>query len=678
MNLNTSLKGRLRNTNLPLTNALYPLFEAVVNSIHSIDAAIKQGKMSSLLDGNITVKILRSSQTTTYPDVKPDIIGFEIKDNGIGFNADNFASFQTLDSEYKIDLGCRGVGRLLWLKAFNKVNVKSIYIENGETYTRNFDFNITSDIHNDNVKPTPKAKIETTIKLLDIRKEYLKYLRKTASTISRDLLEHCLWYFIRNGGAPDIYIEDSGEKILLNKEYDDLMINASERASFIVKSRTFEITHVKLKSSLQNKHSIIYSAADRVVKDDSLQGKIPGLFGFLNDGFENFAYMCFLTSDYLTEKVTPERVGFNISETIEGWFADDEISFAEIRENTLKIITQYLEKYLTENKQIGIKRLSDFVDNKAPRYRPILGRLNENDKIVDPNISDKDLDIKLHTHLMAFESQLLAEGHDLMVPDGIEDKDDYSKRIDEYLSKASDLKRSDLANYVTHRRVILDLLRKAIKKGKDGLYIKENVLHKLIMPMQCISNDVKFEDSNLWLVDERLAFHNFLASDKTLTSIPITNSDSAKEPDILGLNVYDNPLLVNDGEKLPLASITVIELKRPMRNDAKSGEEKDPIEQALGYLKRVRNGSVTSHSGRPIPNSENIPGFCYVICDITPSIKDRCDLFNLKVTADKLGYFGYNDNYNAYIEVISFDRLLNMATERNKAFFDKLGLPSTY
>jgi hypothetical protein len=676
MHLNTSLKGRLRNTNLPLTNVLLPLFEAVVNSIHSIDAAIKLKGDSSTLDGIITIKILRSSQVTTSTDIKPDIIGFEIIDNGVGFNTDNYNSFQTLDSEYKIALGCRGVGRLLWLKAFNKVSVRSVYEENEQVFTRTFDFSATSDIQNESLKPTPNAKIETSIKLYSIHKEYLKYLPKMAPTISRDLLEHCLWYFIRNGGAPEIIIDDSDEKISLYKEYDALMINASEKDTFKIKSSIFEITHVKLKSSLQNKHNIIYSAADRVVKEESLQGKIPGLFGYLNDGAENFAYMCFLTSDYLTEKANPERVGFNISETVEGMFSDDEISFTEIRSSSIKIITEYLDQYLTENKQIGIKRLTDFVDAKAPRYRPILGRLMDNEKIVDPSISDKDLDIKLHSHLMAFESQLLAEGHDLMVPDGIENKEEYSKRIDDYLAKASDLKRSDLANYVAHRKVILDLLRKAIKKGTDGKYYKEDVLHKLIMPMQTVSSEIKFEDSNLWLVDERLAFHNFLASDKTLTSIPITDSDSTKEPDLLGLSVYDNPLLVNDGDNLPLASITVVEIKRPMRNDAKAGEEKDPIEQALGYLKRVRNGRVTTDSGRLIPNSEDIPGFCYVICDITPTIKDRCDFLDLRVTSDKLGYFGFHKTYNAYIEVISFDRLLNIATERNKAFFDKLGLPS--
>jgi hypothetical protein len=81
--------------------------------------------------------------------------------------------------------------------------------------------------------------------------------------------------------------------------------------------------------------------------------------------------------------------------------------------------------------------------------------------------------------------------------------------------------------------------------------------------------------------------------------------------------------------------------------------------------------------GRPIPNSEYIPGFCYIICDITTTIRERCDFLDLRVTSDKLGYFGFHKTFNAYIEVISFDRLLNMATERNRAFFDKLGLPST-
>ena len=66
-----------------------------------------------------------------------------------------------------------------------------------------------------------------------------------------------------------------------------------------------------------------------------------------------------------------------------------------------------------------------------------------------------------------------------------------------------------------------------------------------------------------WLVDERLAFHDYLASDKTLAAMPITGSVSGKEPDIVALNVFNNPVLVSAAPALPLASIVVIELKRP-------------------------------------------------------------------------------------------------------------------
>ena len=113
-----------------------------------------------------------------------------------------------------------------------------------------------------------------------------------------------------------------------------------------------------------------------------------------------------------------------------------------------------------------------------------------------------------------------------------------------------------------------------------------------------------------------------------------------------------------------------------MRNDASEGEEKDPIEQCLGYLQRIRDGNVTTRNGRPLGNAEDLPGFCYVVCDITPAIKKRCGIHDLTITSDGLGFFGYKKSYKAYIEVISFDRLVNGAKQRNRAFFDKLGLPT--
>jgi hypothetical protein len=132
--LTTSLAGRVRNTTLPKSHALLPLLEAVVNGLQAIDA-----RGDEIGHGRLTVTIEPSAQEAFDFDssgpgrvpLKP-IVGFVVEDNGVGFTPDNMSSFETLDTDFKDSLGCRGVGRLLWLKAFDKVSVRSAYwAENG-------------------------------------------------------------------------------------------------------------------------------------------------------------------------------------------------------------------------------------------------------------------------------------------------------------------------------------------------------------------------------------------------------------------------------------------------------------------------------------------------------------------------------------------------------------------
>ena len=68
------------------------------------------------------------------------IKAFYVKDNGIGFNKNNFDSFCTAESTYKFKKGGKGVGRFFWLKAFDKVEIESIYADNGSKILRHFDF----------------------------------------------------------------------------------------------------------------------------------------------------------------------------------------------------------------------------------------------------------------------------------------------------------------------------------------------------------------------------------------------------------------------------------------------------------------------------------------------------------------------------------------------------------
>jgi len=683
MNLETNLQGRLRNTSLPYSHGLLPLFEAVVNSIHAIeDAGLSSGS------GRITVEILRDTQQVLDfesaprkrgPDACKDIVGFKVTDNGIGFTDPNMKSFLTLDSDYKAAKGGRGVGRLLWLKAFRRVAIESTYSdEDGALKFRRFTFTAASGVSNELCVDAHQGTSRTTCVHLDgFGKRYREASRKTAQAIANSLFEHCLWYFVREGGAPDIVVKDDDERINLHDVYDAHMVSSADTESITIKDRQFDLTHIKLRANSSNSHVIAFCAASRLVKEENITGKIPGLYGRLRDEDGEFVYACYVTSPFLDETVRSERTDFDIMESPGELFAGTEISLSEIREAIIARAADHLAQYLEENKTKARERVEKFVSHKVPRYRPILSRIPEDDLAIDPDISDKDLELTLHKHLAEIEEKLLAAGHDVMNPRDGEESEEYQRRLQEYLRTAEDIKKSDLANYVSHRRVILELLEKAIQRGADGRYAREDLIHSLIMPMRTDSNGVMPDSCNLWLLDERLAFHDYLASDETLSSMPITGSTETKEPDLLALNVFDNPILVSEGHKLPLASIVVVEIKRPMRNDAAGGEEKDPIEQALGYLDRIRRGKVQTASGRPIPNSEDIPGFCYAICDITPSVKKRCEILGLTPTYDHLGYFGYNPNFKAYLEVISFDRLVNAAKERNRAFFDKLGLPTT-
>lgn len=676
MNIQTNLKGRLRNTSLSFKHGLMPLFEAVVNSIQAIEDLGQNNQ-----NAKIIIEVIRSPQNllkfSEKSGMQKEIIGFKIIDNGVGFNEINMNSFEMLDSEHKAEKGCKGIGRLLWLKAFKKVEVESIYIFNGEKKLRKFIFDAENGIvhlHHDVEKGND---LKTVVSLLNFDKKYSNDSPQTLALISKSLLEHCLWYFVRKCGAPKIYIKDESEQIDLHSLYEEYMHSSAELDKILIKGIEFDITHLKFRLCSKKNHSIAYCATNRLVQEENLATRIPGLSNKISDDEGEFIYSCYLSSRYLDEKVCIERTSFNLAEDNEDLFSKTELSKKCIQNAVFPKIRDYLHSSLEAKIRAGKERLDAFINNKAPRYRPILSHISENDLIIDPTISDKELDLLLHRALYDIEKKLLQDGHEIMVPQKHEKFKEYQERIRNYLKTANDIKQSDLANYVSHRRVILDLLEMATHQHSNGKYERESLIHELIMPLRTESNEILLDSCNLWLIDERLAFHNYLASDKPLKTMPITGSEEFKEPDLCALNICDNPILVSEGTQLPLASIVIVEIKRPMRNDARLSEDTDPIKQVLEYLDMIRKGKICTHRGRPIPNSENVPGYCYIVCDLTESVKKLCNTSDLTITSDSMGYFGYHKHYKAYIEVISFDRLIHAAKQRNKAFFDKLGLPTT-
>ncbi|MCY4459401.1 MAG: hypothetical protein OXC26_03215 [Albidovulum sp.] len=677
--MHTALDGRLRNTNLPYSKGLMTVYEAVINSIEAIEErSLAEGK--ALSDYSIRLDIDRAAQLDLEPKRGPrpegDIEGFSITDDGVGFNNKNWESFRTLDSLHKVEKGCRGIGRLMWLKVFDNVEILSSYEENGEVRRRDFSFDITNEVSEATVGPEAMHGIQTVVKLRGFKQRYASATHKTSEKIASGLLEHCLWYFFREEGVPRITLSDGNGEIDLFELFKAHMHGSSSSEIIELKGQRFEITHVKVRVDRNKPHTLGYCASGRLVSEEGLTGKIPGLHKAIADGDGQFTYLAYLTGEYLNEQVNNERVHFNIPDTAEVLFEDTEVSYSDIRTEIYPRVRKFLEPNLVEALTEGRERVETFVSTKAPKYQPLLGHIPEERLSVDPGMSDKDLDILLHKEMFEVEQDILKEGHDLLSASA--GFDDYAERLKNYMNKVTDLKQSDLANYVTRRRVVIDLLDFAVKQQNDGNFVREDVIHELVVPMRATSTDAEYRRQNLWLVDERLAFHHFLASDKTLKSNPTTSNMSTKKPDIATIRMFDHPLLVGEG-KTPMASITVIEIKQPMRKGFQAGEEesKDPILQSLGYLRRLREGARTVN-GRLIPNAAKIPGFVYVVADLTASLIDCCKMHQLEATADGFGFFGYHrdESYKAYIQVMSFDGLVTAAEERNRAFFDTLGLPA--
>ena len=108
------LQGRLRNTKVAAQDAFLPVFEAIVNSIHSIQDRF--GLEDAAEKGCIQVHVHRVQQhqrpgMAGRPPVEP-VTSFTVVDNGVGFTDPNLKSFETADSTAKIERGGKGIGRL--------------------------------------------------------------------------------------------------------------------------------------------------------------------------------------------------------------------------------------------------------------------------------------------------------------------------------------------------------------------------------------------------------------------------------------------------------------------------------------------------------------------------------------------------------------------------------------
>lgn len=663
-----NVAGQVGQIKLSLTKALWPLFETVINSIQSLED-------SDVTEKKIVIEALRPEYTQLKTDKNGNTIedhshfeAFVVTDNGNGFNNENYESFLEAYSQRKVKKGCKGIGRFLWLKAFDKVVINSTYFEDSHWHLRRFDFALkgVTPEPNDEILEQEIAIQQTIVRLEGFRNPYRDSVAYSLESLAKKLIEHCLPYFI-TGNCPQIILKDNrGESFNLNNFYEKTCKDSLHQDSIELNGEQYTLYHMLLTEN-SDKHELHLCANNREVKSYALSNLISNMNKKLINDENSYYYVGYLAGEYLDKAVNTERSDFD--------FLDGSL-FGNTKESEIvEAAVEHIRSYLSDdlNKVADEKKatIDMLVKTKRPQYRLLLNRRPEVYDKIPAGLPEDKLDLELYKQQQQWELDTTKKKHDIeeKVKQDATSDPYFQKLFDEYCESITELSRASLAEYVVRRKAVIDLLENALEADINGKYSKESRIHSIICPMQTTSNEIKLDDMNLWLIDDRLAYHHFLASDKKINTIPVLENDVDKRMDLAifdaALSYTANPDNIN--------SITIVELKRPQRDDSDNA----PVLQVLKYVRDIKAGKIKKANGRDFGDMSRVSFYCYVIGDLTPSMRESAEFCGLTETQDKEGYFGFNPTYGAYVEVISYDKLLKDAKQRNRALFDKLFDPKS-
>lgn len=664
--MQVDIRGRVDNVSLPSSKSLLPLFEAVVNSIQSIQSA------ESDLQGSIDVEVVRDLNGLPLEltaNELPPITGFLVVDDGPGFDDASYKSFSTSDTTFKRHLGGKGVGRFLWLKAFDVVRIESVFRAGGKASERCFNFACEADgVVNHSINTCNGRPTQTRVRLDGFKEPYCRKCPRKLADIADGIIQHCLEYFVAED-CPQIRVRDiTGDEICLNDRFSASVVLKASEEDLLIRNTAFKVKHLLLNGT--HDHCVHYCAHKRVVKTDKVSARVPDLSGKIKDGEDHCVYAAYVSGDYLDSHVNTNRTDFVFQKTRDQETMDD-VCWDELDKGVGDNADRYLRPYLDPVREQKAERIREYVETKAPQYRHILRSSRDALQRIAPGVNDEHLELELYKIDQKIRLHIREQAQEVLqtTEDESTDTSSVKQRIEDLLARVTEVEQGDLARYVVQRKAVLELLEKALSLKADDKYQRESVIHRIVYPMRRTSDQIdSYDGQNLWIIDERLSFHSYLSSDIPLKQIEAVDSQSELRPDIA---IFNRRLAYSEGDE-PYSSIVIIEFKRPVRQNY---DEKDnPIAQVYDYIRGIRSGKQLDSNGRPISTSAGTSYYAYVIADLTPALQTQAENGTLTKTPDGMGYFGYNSNLNAYVEVISFSKLLADAKKRNRVLFDKLNL----
>ncbi|MCP5371344.1 MAG: ATP-binding protein [Hyphomicrobiales bacterium] len=640
---------------------MQPLFEAVSNAIHSTQARFK----NKVADNGKVVITISTNRTK-------DNVWASVEDNGVGLDKNNWDAFTTTDTDNKIEIGGKGVGRLLWLDCFEMITVTSIFEENGDYKLRKFKFvlSLEDQIQDDVVESASGA----TGTMFHVKFEGLRangYHEKFPGRdnyIFQHLTSHFLPVFI-GGRSPSVFVHIGDE----TRQYPDAIKDIVHRSDADIElvTEAYGTLHLTLmecdkvaSSDLKGSHFVHFIAHDRTVHSQAIDGKL-GLKYFGTDG--DRVFHAILTGEFLDKNVNQERTAFIFDDAVIDKIIND-------------VCTQHIERFLAEplaNLKGEQRKIIEVITATYPSVS--FGDSDELQKKVPSGELHKDA---IYGHLARERFRRDEKQAEKIrsvlkrLKDGAVDANTFTSAIEEASKAIEDTERRSLAEYVVRRKVVLDfieiLLEKVREDDRDSAYQREDILHSFICPIRVnnLSNGKgrRIDASashDLWIVDERLTFAEYFSSDVEFSALAKA-LDSEERADVLifdyvhGLRQTDQP-----------SKVLLVEFKRPGRTNYPENE--NPQFQVERYIQRLQSGNLPDVRGRPVKLDQNTIFYCYIVADIVGRLDQWT--YTWQKTADGRGrIYRPNDGFQGSIELMGWDALIEDARTRNKAFFDRAGI----
>jgi hypothetical protein len=564
-----------------------------------------------------------------------------------------------------MELGGKGVGRLVWLKMFDTVEIDSTFVEGTQVSRRRFSFSLRHPTGISPLEEKGPGSFETSITLTSLLPPYRPYFRHRAATIKGELVKHFLSIFL-DGRFPRIAIVDGEEVHTITA--DDLPPRSS--TSFELAGHSFDVLQLKIKSPQERQHAVFYCANRRVVRSERVKGLPAGRF---EDPEGAFFYQAYLTSPMLDDNVNQERTGFAIDEEVNESDLLGEVTFTQLRECIFERAQRFLAAPLAELEEAKQKRISTVLDDEFPEYA-YLRSFNPEDLAripVDAAVTDIEGEVaQIHFRNQKTGRQLLSEALRDIEKHATLDAETFTKEFGERFESATTINQASLYSYLLFRQTVLDLYDQILRKSSDR-FQKEAAIHNLIFPMgKEHSGTQAFLQHNLWLVDERLTYANYIASDKQIrTHKPLFGVASRAEPD---LALYYNLGFSSDSLDDVLRNVVIVEFKRP---GSLGQRDENPYQQIMRYIRDMREGFYRFEDGKKVKVADSTRFYCYVVCDLDSQTVKRMVEENMFVPLfdGQEGYSLYNPSVRAYIELVPFERILRDARRNHRAFFERAG-----